>query len=138
MPTTEPRKVITLELATTVGLVTVGASAYLGVVRSGPPASGAVGLYAEDQLQYFAWIREAATHLVAGNRFDLAPGIRSFLHPAFALSGLVHATLGVSIPVSLLLWQPIAIVTLVAGFSKYVRRLLASDGHRFAALVLAL
>ena len=38
------------------------------------PLSGADGLLAADQLQYFAWIREAAHHGLIGNRFDLAPG----------------------------------------------------------------
>ena len=50
----------------------------------GRPLSGADGLLAADQLQYFAWIREASHHLLIGNRFDLAPGARSFLHPGFA------------------------------------------------------
>ena len=42
----------------------------------GRPLSGADGLLASDQLQYFAWIREASHHLLIGNRFDLAPGDR--------------------------------------------------------------
>ena len=54
------------------------------LLTKGRPLSGVDGLLAADQLQYFAWIREAAHHGLIGNRFDLAPGDRAFLHPGFA------------------------------------------------------
>jgi hypothetical protein len=103
----------------------------------GRPLSGADGLLASDQLQYFAWIREASHHLLIGNRFDLAPGDRAFLHPGFAISGGLHA-LGLSIPLSYLVWKPVAIAVTFVGALRYVRRLLPPGGRRHAALVLAL
>ena len=78
------------------------------LLTKGRPLSGADGLLAADQLQYFAWIREASHHVLIGNRFDLAPGDRAFLHPGFAISGGLHA-LGLSVPLSYLLWKPVAI-----------------------------
>jgi hypothetical protein len=103
----------------------------------GRPLSGADGLLASDQLQYFAWIREASHHLLIGNRFDLAPGPRSFLHPGFAISGGLHA-LGLSIPLSYLVWKPVAVGLTFYGCLRYVRRLLPPGGARHAALLLAL
>src|SRR3954447_23480624 len=103
----------------------------------GRPLSGADGLLASDQLQYFAWIREASHHLLAGDRFDLAPGGRSFLHPGFAVSGALHA-LGLSIPLSYLVWKPLAVALTFVGVLRYVRRLLPAGGRRHAALLLAL
>ena len=103
----------------------------------GRPLSGADGLLAADQLQYFAWIREASHHLLIGNRFDLAPGPRSFLHPGFAVAGGLHA-LGLSIPLSYLAFKPVAVVVTFAGCLRYARRLLAPGGGRRTALLLAL
>jgi hypothetical protein len=103
----------------------------------GRPLSGADGLLASDQLQYFAWIREASHHLLIGNRFDLAPGERSFLHPGFAISGGLHA-LGLSIPLSYLVWKPLAVALTFVGALLYVRRLLPPGGQRHTALLLAL
>ncbi len=75
----------------------------------GRPLSGVEGLFPPDQFQYFAWIREAAHHGLIGNRFDLAPGERPFLHPGFGLSGLLHDVTGVSIPLAYQAWKPLAV-----------------------------
>jgi len=108
------------------------------LLTKGRPLSGADGLLASDQLQYLTWIREASEHGLIGNRFDLAPGDRVFLHPLFFLSGLV-VQLGASIPVAYLaLWKPVAVVTLFAGVLVYVRRMLPPGGQRWTALVLGL
>jgi hypothetical protein len=107
------------------------------LLTKGRPLSGADGLLAADQLQYFAWIRDASHHLLIGNRFDLAPGDRAFLHPGFAISGGLHA-LGVSVPLSYLLWKPVAIGVTFCGSLLYVRRLIPTPGARHAALILAL
>ena len=127
-----------LEAGAITGLVAAAASPFVPVLRLRLPLSGAVGIYAEDQLQYFAWIREATTHILAGDRFDLAPGIRSFLHPVFAVSGIIHAASGLPIPLCYLLWEPVAIGLLAVAFSRYVRRLLHSQQQQAAALALAL
>src|SRR4051794_23793671 len=103
----------------------------------GRPLSGADGLLASDQLQYFAWIREASHHLLIGNRFDLAPGDRAFLHPGFAISGGLHA-LGLSVPLSYLAWKPVAVGVTFYGCLRYVHRLLPTPGARHTALLLAL
>jgi hypothetical protein len=107
------------------------------LLTKGRPLSGADGLLAADQLQYFAWIREASHHLLIGNRFDLAPGDRAFLHPGFALSGGLHA-LGLSVPLSYLLWKPVAIGLTFYAALRYVRRLIPTPGARHAALILVL
>jgi hypothetical protein len=107
------------------------------LATKGRPVSGADGLLAADQLQYFAWIRQAAHHVLIGNPFDLAPGDRAFLHPGFALSGGLHA-LGLSVPLSYLLWKPVAIGLTFYGALRYVRRLIPTPGARHAALILVL
>jgi hypothetical protein len=109
------------------------------LLTKGRPLSGADGLLASDQLQYFAWIREAAHHVLIGNPFDLAPGNRVFLHPGFLISAAVHDVTGLSIPASYVgLWKPVAIAVTFLGALKYVRRLLPAGGQRHAGLVLAL
>jgi hypothetical protein len=110
----------------------------LPLLTRGRPLSGADGLFAADQLQYFAWIREASQHGLIGNRFDLAPGERVFLHPGFLLSGALSAVTGISVPLSYLLWKPVAIGVTFAGCLLYVRRLVPPGGARRAALALSL
>jgi hypothetical protein len=129
---------LTADALAVVALSAVAVSPLLPLSRIGLPLSGAFGIYAEDQLQYFAWIRDAAAHVVAGNRFDLAPGMRTFLQPAFALSALLHKTSGLSIPLSYLVWEPVAIVLVFLSVLAYVRRLVPSGWPQRAALILAL
>ena len=108
------------------------------LLTKGRPLSGADGAFAHDQLQYFTWIREFADHGLVGNQYDLGPDNRVFLHPGFLLSGLLVAVFGLSVPLSYLLWKPVAVLALFAGTLLYVRRLLSSIGQRRAARVLAL
>ena len=107
------------------------------LLTKGRPLSGADGLLAADQLQYFAWIREASHHVLIGNRFDLAPGERTFLHPGFAISGAAARAraLGAAL---LPAWKPVAVGLTFVGALRYVRRLLPPGGARHAALMLAL
>ena len=58
------------------------------LLTKGRALTGADGLLASDQLQYFTWIREAGEHGLIGNEYDFAPDHRVFLHPGFLLSGL--------------------------------------------------
>jgi hypothetical protein len=125
------------ELAALTALAGLSVVVLAALLTKGRPLSGADGLLAADQLQYFAWIREASHHLLIGNRFDLAPGDRAFLHPGFALSGGLHA-LGVSVPLSYLLWKPVAVGLTFFAALRYVRRLLPAPGPRRAALILIL
>lgn len=129
-----------VELGCLVVLAGVSVAVLLPLLTRGRPLSGADGMYPADQLQYFAWIREAAHHGLIGNRFDLAPGERSFLHPGFLLTGVVHQVTGIGIPwVYLALWKPAAVGLLFYGALRYVRRFFPSaDGQRWSALILAL
>jgi hypothetical protein len=126
-----------VELGALIGLCGVSVIVLAMLSVKGRPLSGADGLLAADQLQYFAWIREASHHLLIGNRFDLAPGPRSFLHPGFAISGGLHA-LGLSIPLSYLAWKPVAVGVTFVGCLLYVRRLIPPGGARHTALLLSL
>lgn len=104
----------------------------------GRPLSGSDGLFPADQLQYFAWIRDSAHHVLIGNMFDLAPGDRPFFHPGFFLSAMAHDVLGISIPLSYQLWKPVAVGLTFAGTLLYVRRLLPPGGQRLTALIIGL
>jgi len=127
--------------ATLIGLLAWGLAPVVYLVveaaASGRSLSGADGPFAADQLQYFAWIRSAGEHLLATNGFDLRLGAHVYLHPMWLLSGLAWRA-GVGIGLSYLLWLPIAAGLLFAGFSAYVRRLVAPGRARVAALVLGL
>jgi hypothetical protein len=128
----------TVELGVLVALAGLSLAILAALLTKGRPLSGADGVLASDQLQYFAWIREASEHALIGNRYDLAPGERVFLHPGFLLSGLLHTVTGVSIPLSYLLWKPVAVAVMFIGALRYVRRLLPPGGQRHAGLALAL
>ena len=127
-----------LELAALVVLAGTSLAVLVPLLTRGRPLSGSDGLFPADQLQYFAWIRESAHHVLIGNRFDLAPGSRPFFHPGFFLSGLLHDVTGASIPLSYQLWKPLAVGITFLGSLLYVRRLLPPGGQRISGLVLAL
>jgi hypothetical protein len=126
------------ELGALVVLAGVSLAVLLPLLTRGRPLSGSDGLFPADQLQYFAWIRESSEHVLIGNRFDLAPGDRPFLHPGFLITGVVHRVLGISIPLAFLLWKPLAVGLTFAGALAYVRRLLPAGAQRRIALVIAL
>jgi hypothetical protein len=126
------------EVGCLAALVVVALAVQVPLLFQGRPLSGVEGIFPPDQTQYFAWVREAAHHGLIGNRFDLAPGARPFLHPGFGLSGLLHALTGIPIPLAYQLWKPVAIGVTFAGCLLYVRRLLKRTTQRRAALVIAL
>jgi hypothetical protein len=127
------------ELLALLALIGVAFAVLIPLMTRGRPLSGADGIFPPDQLQYFAWIREASEHGLIGNLYDLAPGERVMLHPGFLLSGLVHDLTGISIPLSYqLLWKPVAIAVTFVGCLLYVRRLLPAGAQRATALVIAL
>ena len=107
-----------------------------GLLTRGRPLSGADGVFAVDQLQYLAWIRDAGENVLIGNFFG--PGDHVFLHPGFLLSGLLHEVTGISIPLSYLLWKPVAVVLMFGAALAYVRRQLEGRGQQRVALVLIL
>ena len=99
--------------------------------------AGSDGPFAADQFQYFSWVREYATSLLADNDLDLASSDHVFLHPMFLLSGL-GVRLGLSVEAAYLLWKPVAILALLAGCWAYVRRFLEERWERIAAFAIAL
>ena len=53
--------------------------------------TGAESGVVADQLQYFAWIREAGESVVIRNVWDIDPdGTSYFVHPGFLIAGLIH------------------------------------------------
>ena len=79
------------------------------LLTKGRALTGADGLLASDQLQYFTWIRQAAEHGLIGNEYDLAPGDRVFLHPGFLISGAAARRDRAIGPARYLLWKPVAV-----------------------------
>jgi hypothetical protein len=114
--------------------------AILAALATRPLAmTGAESGVVADQLQYFAWIREAGESVVIRNVWDIDPdGTSYFVHPGFLVAGLIHQ-LGLSIPLSyLILWKPVAVGVVFFGFRAYVWRMLEARGARAAALAIAL
>lgn len=98
---------------------------------------GANGPFPADQFQYMSWISDYAGGLLASNGFDSAPSDRVFFHPMFFLSGVLVAA-GASMGLAYLVWLPVAVVLLFAGFRAYVRRFLDDTGSQLAALAIGL
>jgi hypothetical protein len=98
---------------------------------------GTDSAYVVDQLQYLAWVRDASTHLLASNLFVLHPTPHDYLQPMVAISGGLVA-LGVTPPIALLAWQPVAIGALFVAVRGLVRSQLRGRLAVRTALVLAL
>ena len=125
-----------VEILCLLGLVLLALAPLAALATKGRILSGADGFLATDQMQYLAWIRESAGHFLIGNPWDLETGDRLFFHPIFTISGALHDVLGISIPLSYLLWLPVAIGVVFAGAVAYTRRLLPAGGARHSALLL--
>ncbi len=125
-----------LVLAATAGL---SACVLMPLLLTGHTITGGDGLFPVDQLQYLSWIRQASQHGLIGNRFDMVPDTRVFLHPGFLLSGLAHRWLGVPINgVNAAIWKPVSILVVFFGTRQYVRRLITGVWPERVALVLAI
>jgi hypothetical protein len=109
----------------------------LKVWLRGGVVTGSDGFLVADPLQYLDWARQAGEHGLIGNRHDLAPGERAFLHPGLFLSGVAWR-LGAGPALAYLLWKPVAVGVLFAGTLLLVRRFLARPDDRGLALVLGL
>lgn len=107
------------------------------VVVHGRVWTGTDGEYPVDQLQYLAWIRDTANHGLVSNLFVLHATPADYFQPAIMISGGLTA-LGMAPWLSLLLWKPVAVVTLFFAVRAYVRRSLAGRWPRRTALVLAI
>ncbi|HZE06961.1 MAG TPA: hypothetical protein VE127_17165 [Solirubrobacteraceae bacterium] len=100
---------------------------------------GADGVLGADQLQYLAWIRDASTHGgLTSDLFSLSPSGHVYLQPLFAISGWL-LSLGVSLPLSYLVWKPIAVLALFLAAVAWARRMFdAQPGRRAATVALSL
>jgi hypothetical protein len=107
------------------------------VVAHGRVWTGTDGIYVVDQMQYLAWIRGAAHHLLASNLFVLRTTPADYFMPAVAISGAL-AALGVPAWLALLLWKPVAVVAAFFAIRAYARRSLTGTWERRVALVLGL
>jgi hypothetical protein len=125
------------ELAVLAALAGLSLAVLAALLTKGRALTGADGVLASDQLQYFTWIREASEHVLIGNRYDFLPDDRTFLHPGFLISGGLHV-IGLSVALSYLVWKPVAVALSFTAALLYARRLLPPGGPRRAALVLIL
>ncbi len=107
------------------------------VVANGRVWTGTDGFFIVDQLQYLAWINAASHHILASNLFVLRPTPADYFQPAVAVSGLV-SRLGVAPWLSLLMWKPVAVVSMFFGTRAYVYSNLTWRSERRVALTLAL
>lgn len=114
-----------------IAFLVVKANALHASISAGP------GIFVADQLQYLSWIRSASDHLLAANGFELGSGGHVLLHPMFVLSGLAVRA-GLNLPLSMLIWTPIAAAVLVYGCWKYIARTVDSTWARAAALIVAI
>jgi hypothetical protein len=126
------------ELGVLIALAGFSMIVFAALFTKGRALTGADGVLAADQLQYFAWVREASENVLIGNKFDFLADRHTFLHPGFLISGGVHALTGLSVPLSFQLWKPVAVVLMFTAALLYVRRLLPERGQRRVALVLVL
>jgi hypothetical protein len=99
--------------------------------------TGTDGFYIVDQMQYLAWIQEAARHVLVANLFVLHPTTADYFQPAIVVSGGLTA-LGVPPWLSLLLWKPIAVLAAFYGVRAYAYRTLDGAWPRRIALLLGL
>ncbi|HMI69148.1 MAG TPA: hypothetical protein VK510_04070, partial [Solirubrobacteraceae bacterium] len=111
-----------LAALTALAFVVLGALLVRVWVR-GDLVTGADGFLVADPMQYLDWARQAGEHVLIGNRYDLAPGPRSFLHPGLLVSGLLYR-LGAGPAVAYMAWKPVAVAALFAGSLLFVRRVL--------------
>ena len=99
--------------------------------------TGTDGFYIVDQMQYLAWIQEAAKHVLASNLFVLHSTTADYFQPAVVISGGLVA-LGVPAWLSLLLWKPVSVIAAFYGVRAYANRSLDGTWSRRIALVLGL
>jgi hypothetical protein len=99
--------------------------------------TGTDGYYIVDQMQYLSWIQSAAHHGLIANLFVLRSTPSDYFQPAILISGAV-AAVGVPSWLALLLWKPVAVVTLFLSVRAVSHRIFTVTIQRRAALTLAL
>jgi hypothetical protein len=103
--------------------------------RDGLTWTGTDGYYIVDQMQYLSWIQSAAHHGLISNLFVLRDTPSDYFQPAILISGAVAAT-GVPAWLALLLWKPVAVVSLFFAMRAVAYRSFTVQSHRRAALTL--
>lgn len=99
---------------------------------------GADGVLGADQLQYLAWARDAAHHVLSSDLFSLEPSGHVYLEPLFTITGGLYR-LGLSLPLAYLIWKPIAAGALLLASVAWARRMFGGQlAARAAAVALAL
>jgi hypothetical protein len=99
--------------------------------------TGIDGFYPVDQLQYLAWISDAARHVLVSDLFTGRATPHDYLQPMVAISGGLAAA-GLAPWLALLVWKPVAILALFFAVRAYCHRLLPTRAQRNMALLLAL
>jgi hypothetical protein len=128
-----------------IGLLVVFAALSMWVValdvfhaaHDGLTWTGTDGYYIVDQMQYLSWIQSAAHHGLISNLFVLRSTPSDYFQPAILISGAV-AAVGVPSWLALLLWKPVAVVTLFLAMRVVANRVFTLTMHRRAALALGL
>jgi hypothetical protein len=95
------------------------------------------GFFANDQLQYLAWVQSAAHHGLISDLYVLRPTPADYFQPAIMLSGLL-VRLGMASWLALMLWKPVAVIGIFLAVRALARASLAETFERRAALVLGL
>jgi hypothetical protein len=99
--------------------------------------TGTDGVYIVDQMQYLSWIRSASEHLFVSNLFVLRSTPADYFQPAVVISGGLSA-IGVAPWVSLLIWKPVAVVSLFFAVRAFAHRTLDGTWARRIAILLGL
>jgi len=76
--------------------------------------TGTDGGYIVDQLQYLSWIRSTADHGLVANLFVLRGTPADYFQPGISISAVL-SLIGLPGPVALLVWKPVAVVSLFAA-----------------------
>jgi hypothetical protein len=106
--------------------------------ETGDRLTGADGVIGADQMQYLAWVRDAGSHGLASDLFQLTPTAHVFAQPMFLISSALWR-IGVPLQLAYWLWKPVAIAVLFIGAAWWTRRLFSrSPAAGLAALALTL
>jgi hypothetical protein len=109
------------------------------VVAHGRIWTGTDGVYISDQMQYLGWVSSASHSGLVADLFVVRPTAAVYLQPAVLISGGL-AAIGVQPSLALLLWKPVAVVSLFFAMRAYAVRGLddAGPGPRLTVIALAL
>lgn len=103
-------------------------------VSSHERLTGADGPIAPDQLQYLAWARDAGSHGLSANLFNLPVSAHVYAMPLSTVSGALWR-IGLPLQLAYLLWKPVAIVALFIGAAALARRMFPGQPDASAATI---